>query len=368
VWPKLEKMIADRKVKTDINLMGWIGDNFKPSSSPQGWEDAPAFSRRAQTETPEFKRWFGDSKVSDNNGDPLMVYRGNFRDYVGRSEVTGPLSFTEFPQIASVYASKQDFFGDANYVRGSQIVPAYLSIERPLKISTVGVNFGKLMNRLQDTGEVNTADVVQIAREVLDRYASRRGPSFQVKIRGYDNTRWFVNNLADAAKKYGLVGVLREAEAMHVDAFALVDNSTFSALLEKHGYDGVIHKDVFQGGLKYVERLTGRPIDEGAVSARGEHWTYRPFKETQVKSAVGNSGAFDRENADINFSQRARAEDKEVAGLFRDLQDARGLGRVRALERVDAHPMAETIRRIDQEFMDILERLDDAGLVKINCK
>jgi hypothetical protein len=30
--------------------------------------------------------------------------------------------------------------------------------------------------------------------------------------------------------------------------------------------------------------------------------------------------------------------------------------------------MAETIRRIDQEFMDILERLDDAGLVKINCK
>jgi hypothetical protein len=61
------------------------------------------------------------------------------------------------------------------------------------------------------------------------------------------------------------------------------------------------------------------------------------------------------------------AEDKEVASLFRELQDARGLGRVRALEKVDAHPMAETIRRIDQEFMDILERLDNAGLVKINC-
>jgi len=72
--------------------------------------------------------------------------------------------------------------------------------------------------------------------------------------------------------------------------------------------------------------------------------------------------------SDARFSQRARADDKEVAGLFRDLQDARGLGRVRALERVDAHPMAETIRRIDQEFMDILGRLDDAGLVKINCK
>jgi ribosomal protein S18 acetylase RimI-like enzyme len=43
--------------------------------------DAPAgapdilFSRR-QTDTPEFKRWFGDSKVVDADGQPLIVYRG----------------------------------------------------------------------------------------------------------------------------------------------------------------------------------------------------------------------------------------------------------------------------------------------------
>jgi hypothetical protein len=66
--------------------------------------------------------------------------------------------------------------------------------------------------------------------------------------------------------------------------------------------------------------------------------------------------------------QPAAVDAGEVAALFRELQDARGLARVRVLERVDTHPMAETIRRIDQEFMDILERLDDAGLVKINCE
>lgn len=32
--------------------------------------------KSAQTETPEFKRWFGDSKVVDAEGKPLVVYRG----------------------------------------------------------------------------------------------------------------------------------------------------------------------------------------------------------------------------------------------------------------------------------------------------
>ena len=39
-------------VKTDTTLMGWIGDNYKPSSSPDGWQDAPSFSNRVR-ETPE---------------------------------------------------------------------------------------------------------------------------------------------------------------------------------------------------------------------------------------------------------------------------------------------------------------------------
>jgi hypothetical protein len=73
---------------------------------------------------------------------------------------------------------------------------------------------------------------------------------------------------------------------------------------------------------------------------------------------------------DVMASNRAAKPelDKDVVALFKALQDSRGLGRIRAQERVDAHPMAETIRQVDDDFMDILERLDDAGLVKINCK
>jgi len=37
------------------------------------WESKPSYT---QTDTPEFKKWFGNSKVVDENGKPLVVYHG----------------------------------------------------------------------------------------------------------------------------------------------------------------------------------------------------------------------------------------------------------------------------------------------------
>ena len=152
----------------------------------------------------------------------------------------------------------------------------------------------------------------------------------------------------------------------------------------------VLMKRINDGNLLYVDpglakqALTGRKSGDAKLNGNFVSWPAvwpkleKMIADRKVKTDVNlmgwigdnykpSSSPQGWEDAPA-FSQRARAEDKEVASLFRELQDARGLGRVRALERVDAHPMAETIRRIDQEFMDILERLDDAGLVKINCK
>lgn len=46
VAPKLRTMVAEKKVKTDVDLMRWIGNNYKAESSPQGLADTPAFSIR----------------------------------------------------------------------------------------------------------------------------------------------------------------------------------------------------------------------------------------------------------------------------------------------------------------------------------
>ena len=71
------------------------------------------------------------------------------------------------------------------------------------------------------------------------------------------------------------------------------------------------------------------------------------------------------------FSKRqAEAEvktDDEVVKLFTDMQNARGLKGIRAKEAAAAHPMGEQIVKINNDFYDILEKLDDAGLIEINC-
>jgi replication initiation and membrane attachment protein DnaB len=55
------------------------------STADRQVESTPLPSKRVadtpQTETENFKRWFGDSKVVDAQGKPLVVYHGTERDF-----------------------------------------------------------------------------------------------------------------------------------------------------------------------------------------------------------------------------------------------------------------------------------------------
>ncbi len=91
--------------------------------------------RNPQVDTPEFKRWFGDSKVVDENGDPLVVYHGTSKSFnqfntKSRSILLGSGSyFTTDPVEADNFTMSQwpALFGTTK----PQIVPVYLSIKNP---------------------------------------------------------------------------------------------------------------------------------------------------------------------------------------------------------------------------------------------
>lgn len=76
-----------------------------------------------QTETPEFRRWFGDSKVADSEGRPLVVYHGTGRDFDAFSDNPNGIFFGTSPEVAASYSRIN---GEA-----PRIVPAYLSIKNP---------------------------------------------------------------------------------------------------------------------------------------------------------------------------------------------------------------------------------------------
>jgi hypothetical protein len=101
-----------------------------PAAAPL--EQANQFDQagKRRTDTQEFREYFGDSKVVDENNQPLEVYHGtNVRE--GISEfIVGPtgdfgrgIYFTTSPKTAGEYAGTQE---------GAQIVPVYLSLQNPL--------------------------------------------------------------------------------------------------------------------------------------------------------------------------------------------------------------------------------------------
>lgn len=168
-------------------------------------------------------------------------------------------------------------------------------------------------------------------------------------------------------------------------------NKRVSTNLQAQGEKTVMRR-INDGNLVYVDpllakqALTGRKGSDAKANENFVSWPgvwpklQKLIADRKVKTDIdlmrwiGDN--FDPRTSPVGFEDApafsnkaaAPAMDKEVVSLFKDLQDSRGLGRIRVQERVDAHPMAETIRQIDKDFMDILERLDDAGLVKINCK
>ncbi|AAT47251.1 hypothetical protein F116p60 [Pseudomonas phage F116] len=90
-----------------------------------------AFSR-TQTLSDAFKRWFGDSRVVDAEGEPLVVYHGTTADFSafsreflgegdGNADFGDGFYFTDRADAASGYAQ-----GD-----GGNVMPVYLNIQNP---------------------------------------------------------------------------------------------------------------------------------------------------------------------------------------------------------------------------------------------
>lgn len=148
--------------------MPFFGDETNPDypSNP----DTSLFKLGPDTGGPAFKRWFGDSKVVSDGGDPLVVYHGtngNFSSFSNEKlgETTGAASskmgffFASNPAVASSYAETFNYytdtklgrlmqrlsgglyskanealvnrFGKSGLVAGANVMPVYLKIENP---------------------------------------------------------------------------------------------------------------------------------------------------------------------------------------------------------------------------------------------
>lgn len=102
------------------------------------------FKRADPTNTPEFKRWFGESKVVDDEGQPLVVYHGTLNSFnefdpskIGSATDPGEYGegfyFGLDPEdIASSYLHDEKHWNRP--AKGANIMPVYLRLNNPINI------------------------------------------------------------------------------------------------------------------------------------------------------------------------------------------------------------------------------------------
>ena len=113
--------------------------------------------------TANFKRWFGDSKVVDEKGEPLVVYHGTRADInefrPSRIGAMGPgIYFAKNPNVAAEYSDVTTRKGQER--GGAQVMPVYLSVKNPLVIDSVNDSSEQLFKRIDPTGKLSDDEVI----------------------------------------------------------------------------------------------------------------------------------------------------------------------------------------------------------------
>ena len=176
-------------------------------------------------ETPAFKRFFGDSKITDKNGEPMVMYHATNSDFnvFNRSD-DGKLGegiySTSIPQYANEFAPK------------GNIMPLFVHAENPFLIN---VTRGDKAFNERFSGDINKAMVKAVA------------------------------DFTDGKTR------LMDLEGNQV-----------RELFEKNGYDGIVVKDD-QGNIIEANVFTPNQLK----SATGNKGTY-DFNNPDVRASLGN--------------------------------------------------------------------------------
>jgi hypothetical protein len=144
-----------------------------------------------QTDTPAFRRWFGDSKVVDAEGKPLVVYHGTDADFAtfdparmgtktddgmfGRGFYFSPNhgNGTKWAGTAGAYAASND---------GGNIMPVYLKMERPLIVPSA------------DYGRVSIDQEKYDGVIVEEATRGQRGPVLEYVVFGSEQIKSAIGN------------------------------------------------------------------------------------------------------------------------------------------------------------------------------
>lgn len=98
------------------------------------------------TDSKYFKKWFGDSKVVDEDGKPLVVYHGTEYDF-DEFEANNASTDYDFPS-GMYFSSSRNIAKTYTSPKPDIVMPLYLKIENPLVLDANGKNYNDFYDEL----------------------------------------------------------------------------------------------------------------------------------------------------------------------------------------------------------------------------
>ena len=279
---KTEPITRARTAKEAIAQIGMTPFPEKPDKS------------KFSVKSPEFKKWFKESKVVDETGKPLVVYHGTKDPYVTRfshamggtgvvgAAKSGAFFFTSERDNAEYYADYTDLPDFSEY--SEQEID---DLRESIQVYGEG---NEWYNLVQDE---NGADIFnQGPFDTLD--AAEEAAEKTLDGAGFTDQDPFVKEVYLSIQNPFETDDLKYRQADEIKK------------IKEKGYDGIIIRDVVDG------------LYESDI--------YIAFEPNQIKSSTGNVGTWDAGNEDIRFSLKGPDEDPvvipEALEEFEDYEDA----------------------------------------------
>lgn len=232
----------------------------------------------ARTNTPAFKRWFGRSVIVTPAGDPAVYFHGTARDIEAFVAKRAGLIFASpQPDIAYGFARSSEEWGIRN---ASKLLPRD-------QLARLTEPFPRHRDaRVRGNRELREA-------AVLDAMPSRANvvPVFVRAERPFDYEK--PEDVQALTKALHLDAKSEDVQRIKEGSWDFLEATKVVNAVRKLGYDGMF---VHEGGAKNI-----------AV-----------FEPNQVKSAVGNSGAWSRSDDRIQYSKREAPDTAAFNRWFSD--------------------------------------------------
>lgn len=231
-----------------------------------------------QTETKAFKDWFGDSKVVDADGNPLVVYHGTDADFNSFKNSRGDVGmhFGTIGQANDRIDYQRE--GGIKTADGMNLMPVYLSIKKPLRMPDTGLWNADNMNYILEDNFPNDKSRIKglkTSKQIKDYLISK----------GYDGIVY--QNTGEVRGSEPYREAIRIAKENMKRVFPKWKNSFNSE------------------DQKVPEYIALRKAESEYIKYREENGedSYIAFSPTQIKSATGNQGTFDSKNPDIRYTK-----------------------------------------------------------------